>query len=985
MSRTHRSIAAILSLVLAFQARSGSASQETFEDFQYASFPTLGGPPGAVFNVAQDEDGFLWITGDQGLARFDGVSFVPFTALTDQPFDREQASGIIAAEGGGIWLDSAGAGARLIRDGHARAFAKEQRYVISGATFYRGPEGHVRAISDQGINEFVEGRWRLITPIEQAFQATVDADGLEWLIAQDRLLVRVSQDTAFIPVQGAPNDPWGVRVGASGRVYLKEKSAVRIFRRNGIALTEIAKPIDVETTSIIESRSGSLWIAGVHNVLLVSDEALRKAEVNHGAPAVQTFSTADGLPAGGMSKLAEDRDGNVWLGMTNALVVFRRAAFTGVRLPKLILSLASASDSQGNLWVGSGVDPVFRRSATGTWSPLESATRAVAMTRDPIRDVAWCLSENALWRLSANGDARAAPFPYPEWDAETDCLAVDASNRVVACPLGPYQSTSLNPKLWDGERWNELPAIPGRASTVAFDSDGVLWFGLSNARDVVRLQGDAFETLGPEQGMNAGPVRALTPDAGGIWLGGDKGLEYFDGKRFSALAAEGRWPLDFVTGVVVDKSGHLWVHTPDGVLRSSAPGVADALRIDPKPQRFERFGPSDGIRGVANAERGMPSLRIGGDGRLWVQTLGALAWIDPEHIRTPQMPKEPRFDLLDVQGRKLVPRARVRLEPDQRDIRIAYSSATLTRPDPVRFAYRLVGLEESWTDAGVRREATFTNLPPGRFRFEVKAVVDGGASSDRAILEIERAPAFNETWWFKWLFAIPLVAVAWLAYRLKTRALARRLKIRAEEREAIARDIHDTLLQRIQGVLLTIQSWAVDDEIPENKRDEMKEMSEETRSVLVEGRERIADLRNWHDRGLRVYDTLKAEGERLAEASGQAFEIKVAGTSRPLRADAETELEAVALEAVRNAFAHARGSCVSVSIVYETEAFWIIVVDDGQGMDPYALATAPLQGHFGMVGLRERVERLKGTIRVDSSAGEGTEIHVSVPARTAYA
>ncbi|MET0231591.1 MAG: ATP-binding protein [Rhodanobacteraceae bacterium] len=963
------------------------AHAEALEDFQYVSLPTSAGPAGVVRNMAQDNDGFLWIAGDRGLVRFDGVSFVPFSALTDEPFDRAQFEGVFAAEDGGVWLDRSGNGPSRARDGKLKSYGKDEGYVGAGALFYRAPSGHVRSMSSEGINEFSDDRWHFILPLKDGYQAAFDSEGHEWIIAEDQLFVRETADGPLVRPSGAPVGPWGMRFGPSGRAYFTEKDAVRIFRRNGIALTEITQPIAFGTSSLIESQSGAVWMIGRDAVMLLSDAALKQAERDHATPSMEAFTAANGLADAGLYKLLEDRDGNIWVGSSTALGLFRRTAFTEVKLPEPLSHLVSASDSHGNLWVGSGAHPVFRRDASGAWKTLESAERAVAMTRDPVRDVAWALAQRALWKLSDAGDVVAAPFPYPEWDAENDCLVADGRGNVVVCPLGAYRSNvGLAPKVWDGSRWNELPMLPGRASTGAFDAQGVLWFGLSNANGVARLRGGEFEIIGPEQGMTVGPIRALTPDAGGLWLGGDRGVQYFDGTRFLSLTADGRWPIDSASGVVVDEAGFLWIHNLDGVLRSHEPNVAARLRTEQSPQQFDHFGPSDGIRGVANVDRAMPSLRLGGDGRLWVQTLSALSSIDPANMPSPLPPNGPRIDAVEVQGHLRVPRnGVVALGSDQRDLRVAYDTATLAHPDPVRFAYRLVGLEEAWTDAGARREATFTNIPPGQFQFEVKALQDGGLSSSVATLRIDRSPAFHETWWFRMLLLVPLLALVWLAYIARTRAISRRVKIRAEEREAVARDIHDTLLQRIQGVMLTMQAWSVDDEIPDAKRAEMLEMSEQTRGVLIEGRERIAALRNSQDRGLRVYDALLKEGSQLARVHGAVFGINVAGSPRPLRAEAEAELQAATLEAVRNAFSHARGTRVTVDIVYEEDALWIVVSDDGQGIDEQALSAAPSQGHFGMVGLRERVDRLKGTLRIDSAPAEGTEIHVRVPARTAYA
>jgi len=161
-------------------------------------------------------------------------------------------------------------------------------------------------------------------------------------------------------------------------------------------------------------------------------------------------------------------------------------------------------------------------------------------------------------------------------------------------------------------------------------------------------------------------------------------------------------------------------------------------------------------------------------------------------------------------------------------------------------------------------------------------------------------------------------------------------------------------------------------------------LSSLTRDALLEGRDRIAILRGGQDHGLSLYDAILSEGQRLAAMHGQAFAVNVTGISRPLRKEAESELLTIAVEAMRNAFVHSGGTRVSVDIAYEDDALWFAITDDGRGIDEQALAAAPQKGHFGMVGLRERAQALNGIVRIDSTPGEGTELHVRIPGRTAY-
>ena len=961
---------------------------ETLETFQHTSYSRHNGAPGDVTAMTQDEDGFLWIAGaaTKGIVRFDGVSFEPYLTLPGQKYQQDQIGAVFPAEGGGVWMaDSDASGPSLAKDGKLTAFGQKDGYEGISPSFYKGPNGHVRSVSNKGINEFADGRWKFVLPLREGFMAAVDDDGQEWIIDQEKLWVRRTQNSPLETPPGAPDRPWTLTIGASGRMYFADPKGVRIFRRAGVTLKEATQPILAPPNEMIESRAGSLWLGTHEKVLFASADALADAETTHSAPATEAFTAADGLGGSNVSHLLEDRDGDIWIGTEGGVDVFRRTAFVNVRLPPGMSHVSVVTDSHSNTWVASGTDSILRRHATGSWAPIGPRQSTFATVLDRAHDIGWALNQGGLWRLAAGEDAVVAPYPYPEWDAQTDCLVVDATGKVYACPLGYQRDAPLRPKVWDGRSWTDLPGLPGRATTGAFDAQGVLWFALSYSASVARLVRDQFEIVGPEQGLVIGQVTVLTPDGNGLWFGGEQGIQYFDGARFWPLATQGSWPLKSVVGIVVDPTGYFWVQTIDGVLRSRERNLATTIRSSNASFAFDHFGLSDGVDGAPDMSVAMPALRLGGDDHLWLQTLSGLAWIDPASPPVARAPPMPRIDAVRVQGRTVIQHVGdVRLTAEERDLRIAYSSATITKPDQVRFAYRLAGLDDDWTDAGPRREATFTNLPAGDFRFEVKALLEAGLSSPIATLGIERVPAFSETWWFRALFVVPALALIWLVYALRTRAIARKLKIRADEREAVARDIHDTLLQRFQGVMLTMQAWALDAQIPQDKRGEMMELSSLTRDALLEGRERIAILRGGPDHGLSLYDAILNEGQRLAAMYGQAFAVNVAGISKALRKEAESELLIIAIEAMRNAFMHSGGTRVSVDISYEDDALWFVISDNGRGIDEQALAMAPQKGHFGMVGLRERVGALNGMVRIDSTPGEGTELHVRVPRRVAY-
>jgi signal transduction histidine kinase len=166
----------------------------------------------------------------------------------------------------------------------------------------------------------------------------------------------------------------------------------------------------------------------------------------------------------------------------------------------------------------------------------------------------------------------------------------------------------------------------------------------------------------------------------------------------------------------------------------------------------------------------------------------------------------------------LFPADNLLIPSSQRTVHIAYSTPELFRPERLHFWYRLIGFNSNWQDAGSQREVTYTNLSPRSYRFEIKAVnAEGVSSMSPTVMTLTRSPAFYETWWFRALIVVPIAMLLWLFHWMRMHNLQKQADIRADEREAISRDIHDTLLQRIQGVMLALQIWSSDESIAKGR------------------------------------------------------------------------------------------------------------------------------------------------------------------------
>jgi len=335
----------------------------------------------------------------------------------------------------------------------------------------------------------------------------------------------------------------------------------------------------------------------------------------------------------------------------------------------------------------------------------------------------------------------------------------------------------------------------------------------------------------------------------------------------------------------------------------------------------------------------------------------------------------------------------LKLAPHPRDVQIDYTSPTFTIPQKVKFRYRLDGYDHDWHDAGTRRQAFYTALPPGEYSFRVIACNSDGVWNDSAAkLDFYVAPAYYQTNWFRALCATAFLALLWAAYQLRVRQLRHQFEMtldaRVGERTRIARELHDTLLQSFHGLLLRFQT--VSQLLPERSeaKEKLDSAIEQAAEAITEGRDAVQGLRDSTVQGNDLALAISTLGEELAADSTNhrpAFRVAVEGESRNLHPILRDETYKIAAEALRNAFRHAQAQQIEVEIRYDNEQFRLRVRDDGKGINPAVLSRERSEGHYGLPGMRERATIMGGKLVVWSEVDAGTEVELRVPASKAYA
>src|SRR5271154_1395522 len=609
-----------------------------------------------------------------------------------------------------------------------------------------------------------------------------------------------------------------------------------------------------------------------------------------------------------------------------------------------------------------------------------------ALYRDPFGSI-W----GAGWRIGCRfvGNECADRLKAPgekggSWSKHGWRLAVDGRRRLWAyvAQEGLF--------AFENGRWNRFSGIPmapadAVPSTVHTDAAGRIWFGFKDGR-LLSVTDGLVRLYSSDDGLTLGEIKAIDSAGTHVWVGGERGLVLLRGSRFTAVLPYDASAFNSVSGIVEADDGSLWLNESRGVLRVMPSEVSAILQDSSHPAHY------DVLNGLPNATEQfdtLPTAIRGTDGRLWFTTVNGAAWVDPNHLYRNKLPPPVVIQSIVADGRTLSSSGALELPSRTINFQVAYSALSLSAPERVQFRYRLKGLDHEWQNVGTRRTAYYTRLPPGSYDFQVIASNDAGVwNTVGAELPIRIIPAWYETRWFYALCALVVPATLAALYRLRivqVRADTRRLlEARLSERDRIARDLHDTLLQGMQGLIWRFQSAT--NRIPPEQpaRQLMEQTLDRADKLLEESRDKVKDLRPSASEAADFTQTLAAECEQLAQLHPVKFQVSVQGTPRDLHPIVREEGLMIAREALSNAFRHSSANVIEVEVNYGKAAFQLRVRDDGRGISPSVLQAGGKPGHFGLMGLHERAKKLGGHLEIWSKPDAGTEIDLRVPVQLAY-
>jgi signal transduction histidine kinase/streptogramin lyase len=656
-----------------------------------------------------------------------------------------------------------------------------------------------------------------------------------------------------------------------------------------------------------------------------------------------------------------------------------------------------SADGSNPLFVDSGNRLWFPPADGGLWWMKDE--RHGRLTNDGLdRDVVYSLAGGSgeLWIGRQQGGLTRLrydknPFETRTW-THADGLAQDSVYSVYVARDGTVWAGTLSAgvsMLKDGRFTNFTMANGLASNTIASileGSGGTMWFATPSGLSA--LSDGGWRTYTTSDGLPSENVNCLFEDSHGvIWAGTAAGLAFLGNGRFQLPASPAllRAPI---LGLAEDRHGSLWIATSNDVLRVDREKL---LRSALGEGDVRQYGLADGLRGVEGVKRNR-SVVSDAFGRIWFSLNRGISVVDPGRLSRESAPAITHVQSISVDGQPVPIAGAIHIGGGGRRMTFSYAGLSLSVPERVRYRYLLEGFDRDWGEPTPAREAVYTNLAPGSYRFRLVASnPDGVWSGEEANVAFQVNPLFWQTWWFRLSIPVVLGIAAAGLYRLRLRQHTRRLNLRFEERlgerTRIAQEIHDTLLQGFLSVSMQVHVAA--DSLPADSRVKpiLTRVLLRMGQVIEEGRNAVRGLRSPSGASLdlaHAFSRIQQDfGAQPGENAGVEFRVVVEGQQVPLHPLLRDEVYKIGREAVINALRHSRANHIEVELRYKSSQFLVFVRDDGSGIDPKILQTGR-DGHWGLSGMRERAERLGAQLHVLSSASAGTEIELCVPGHLAF-
>ncbi len=948
-------------------------------------------PQNSIRAMTETHDGFLWIGTRGGLARFDGLNFTTWKVGQVNSIPSDSITGLAEDPDGSLWISS-DAGLTRYRNGHFHTFGVAEGLPATSVwRITSDPKGGVWGVTWKSQMFHFDGQEVQLFPTqllelpEEVNALRQDQQGTLWIATFHGLLTwnRQTGFKQFTKADGlAGTRTYALAIGCSGTLWVAGEGGLTRYDSGRFSVVQVPG-LSTATILAVDSNctDSTIWTGSTGQGLF---------QVN--AQGIKRLRARDGLISDELWMLYFSHGGSLWLGANDGLNQLSDGTVTsfstGNGRLKSTICMQRSQSLDGELWFGCGKN-AFHVSGDQLFPvklgvPLQEASYSRITSETKTREVIplWVRSyrrgTQGLVLVDKQGRAvmrdgaleqRLPSIPWPS--VGTMLIGRDGTVWVAGSEIGvrAYTSRGLSREFTSANGLDD-----NNVSSLAEDTSGSIWVGTLSGLDIIR-HGMVSRIFGS---VHVTSIESFAD--GSVWAGSESGLIYVPPslKPARLFAQRDGLPTSVIEGLAADNEGNLWLTTQQGVVRARQSDLLTSnTRVLPVA-----FGTADGFK---NALSRPNSAFLSKHGDLWFVTHNEIATINPRRVQSgPLIRNSVSEILLDDADVTIPPSGPLVVSPGRRRLEIRYTLPDLQIPSRIQFRYRLQGWEMEWTRAGTTRYATYTGIPPGNYRF----LVESSDGYDRwnslpSVLPIRIAPSFYQTFWFYSLLAFFIASCFWQVHRMRVAHVSSQMNARMQERARIARELHDTLLQGVLGV--SMQMYAASQELGDTTH---------LSSLLINASQRLRDIAEQSRRavyGLR--SSLRAPGplesalvkniQAMNLPPGLQSQVHCAGQARMLKPTVQKEVEQIVGEAITNAIRHSGADLIRVNIIYQTLHFFVSITDSGCGIQE-DLSEQLCDGHWGIIGMRERARAVGGKLAIIPQLPSGTVVELSLAGKAAY-
>jgi signal transduction histidine kinase len=970
-----------------------TSRHDVFGRYQQVTWQERDGlPQNTVVAIATTRDGYLWMGTYEGAARFDGVGFTLFNPGNTAGIGNSFVTSLLERRDGDLWLATYGGGVSRLSGGRFTQYAVRDGlssdfvwclFEDHAGTLWIGTDGG-------GVNAFREGRFTAYTTANglpsDLVRAIVDDGSGGLLVGTSRGIARIAAgrvspyagrtDVAHADISALARPPDGSLWVApmSGGLYRVDSRGVTAFGRDhGLASDRVE--------SLFVDEEGRMLVGTSQNGLF-----------RHAAGRFERYAPADGLPGARVPAIARGVDNDLWIGTDGGLVRLKQPRVTVyTQRDGLAGDFVGGifQDVEGSVWAETGrgltrfMNGAFKILTTKDGLPGGRLRLARGADRFPL-----VYSGSGLARWTGDRFALVNEVAGLPWGGVTAVL----EDRAGTLWLGGHDGLI---RVRDGHATHltKKDGLADDAVEALFeDREGSLWVGtLSNG--VTRISNGQMTSWSTRDGLAVNHVKVFYQDTRGtLWIGTHGGgLSRFKDGRFANVSTRQGLYNDQIFQILEDDDANLWMNCNTGIWRTSLKQLNDVA--DRRRAAVESFayGTADGMLSSEGVGANLAGWKMR-DGSLWFPTTKGIVAIDPRRRDTD--PARVLIEGATIDREPSPPGGPVRLTPAQENLEIHYTALSWSRPQAIRFRFQLVGLDHDWVDAGSRRTAYYSHLPPGSYTFQVTADNgDGVWAAAGKTLAVVVLPRVYQTWWFQAMVASSLVALVWVSWRyrigqvrraqLAQEAFSRQLiESQERERQRIAAELHDSLGQNLLVVRNRALLGALSQRDEEARR-QFDEIGATVAQTLEEVRAISHNLRPHHLDQLGLTTTIRATIEQVTGSSGIAIRGDLDDIDGVFPPADEITIYRILQESLNNVVKHSRARDAHVAVRCHEHHVEMTIQDSGQGfVVPVSNARAGDRAGFGLKGLAERVHMLGGTHTIDSAPGRGTKVSIQLARRS---